>query len=293
MAGDVDREEFLAGVVEGKVLRGLKETELADGFRRDSAGGEVGDGTGGELQADVGDIDLAAEDGKADGADLLDGGCSHGEENVEVVDHEVQDDVDVERARSEDAEAMGLKEHGTGEALQGSCDGGVEAFKVAGGKDAAEAFGLSDEQVSLKQGGGKRFFDEHVETGGEQLFSDRGVGDGGNADGGGVKAESCGEEIVDRGEGWDVKADGGFGAGVGIGVDDCGEPDEQGLLLRFEDRGCEVVRGAGREIGEDAEVVAAERTGTDDRDANRFGANGIQHGYLVLAGASTALRQRA
>ncbi len=58
------------------------------------------------------------------------------ENDVEVVDHEVEDDVDVERARGEDAEAMGLEEHGLEEVLAGGGDGGVEALEVAGLDDA-------------------------------------------------------------------------------------------------------------------------------------------------------------
>ena len=116
---DVDGEELLAGEVEREVLVRLEEAELADLLGGDAAGGEVGDAAGGELEADVGDVDLAGEDGQADGADLVDGGVGEGEDDVEVVDHEVEDDVDVERARGEDAEAVGLEEHGLVEARRG------------------------------------------------------------------------------------------------------------------------------------------------------------------------------
>ena len=112
VGGDVDGEEFLAGEVEGEVLAGLEEAQLADLLGGDAGGGEVGDAAGLELDADVGDVDFAGEDGEADGADLADGRLGELEDDVEVVDHEVEDDVDVERARGEDAEAVGLEEHG-------------------------------------------------------------------------------------------------------------------------------------------------------------------------------------
>ena len=92
----IDGEEFLAGVVEGQVLRRLEEPKFADLLGGDATGGEVGDRAGGELEAHVGYVDLAAEDGKTDGADLTNGGLGHGEQDVEVVDHEVQNDVYVE-----------------------------------------------------------------------------------------------------------------------------------------------------------------------------------------------------
>jgi hypothetical protein len=52
---------------------GLEETDLADLLCADAAGSEVGDAAGLELDADVGDVGLAREDGQADGADLADG----------------------------------------------------------------------------------------------------------------------------------------------------------------------------------------------------------------------------
>ena len=52
------------------------------------------------------------------------------------MDHEVEDHVDVERAGGEDAEAVGLEEHGVVEAGGDGGDGGVEAFEMAYGYDA-------------------------------------------------------------------------------------------------------------------------------------------------------------
>src|SRR5665213_1074835 len=128
---DFDGEEFLAGEVEGEVLAGLEEAELADLLGGDAGSGEVGDAAGVELDADVGDVDLAGEDGEADRTDLADRGVGELEDDVEVVDHEVEDDIDVERARGEDAEAVGLEEHGAVEQRLDRGDGGVETFEVA------------------------------------------------------------------------------------------------------------------------------------------------------------------
>ncbi len=125
---DGDGEEFLAGEVEREVLMGLEEAQLADLLGGDAGGGEVGDAAGVELEADVGDVGFAREDGQADGADFLDGRVGEGEDDVEVVNHEVEDDVDVEGARGEDAEAVSLKEHGVVERGESRGDGGIEAL---------------------------------------------------------------------------------------------------------------------------------------------------------------------
>ena len=139
--GRVDDEEVLAGEVEREVLAGLEEAELADTLGADAAGGEVGDAAVFEFDADVGDVDLLREDGQADGADLADGRGDEREDDVEVMDHEVEDHVDVEGTRGEDAEPMGLEEHGAVEVGAGGGDGWVEALEVADLDDAVEAGG--------------------------------------------------------------------------------------------------------------------------------------------------------
>ena len=194
---DVDREQLLAGVVQGEVLGGLKEAEFADGLGGDAAGGQIGDGAGGEFEAYVGDVHLATEDGQTDGADLAHGRTGQSEQDVEVVDHEVQDDVDVERARGEDREAMGLKEHGTGEPSEGGGDGGVKPLEVTGGEDAAEAIGVGDETVGFRQGGGERFLDEQVDAGRKELRGYGCVRDGGNTDSRSMQIEIGREQSVD------------------------------------------------------------------------------------------------
>ena len=117
-------------------MAGLEEAQLADLLGGDAGGGEVGDAAGFELDADVGDIDFAGEDREADGAELADGRVGELEDDVEVVDHEVEDDVDVERARGEDAETVGLEEHGAVEQRLDRGDGGVETLEVADLDDA-------------------------------------------------------------------------------------------------------------------------------------------------------------
>ena len=180
----VDEEQVFAGEIEGEVLAGLKEAELADGLGRDAAGGEVGDAAVFELEANVGDIDLAGEDGKADGADLADWAGDEGEDDVEVVDHEVEDDVDVEGARGEDAEAVALEEHGAVEMRAGGDDGGVEAFEVAGLDDAVVLRGEAQDGVGVFEACGEGLFNQEVDACCEEVGGGLGVVDGGNGYGG-------------------------------------------------------------------------------------------------------------
>ena len=161
----------------------MEKAKFANLFRGDAAGGEVGDGAGAELEANVGDIRLWREHGETDRTDFGDLGISHGEDDVEIVDHEVKDDVDVEGARGKDGQPVCLKEHGPGEARQGGSNGGVEALEVAGGEDAAAAGGEGNQRVGFVEVRGEGFFDEDVEAGFKELCGDRGVSHGGDGNG--------------------------------------------------------------------------------------------------------------
>ena len=214
------------------------------------------------------------EDGEADGADFFDGGVDEREHDVEVVDHEVEDDVDVERAGGEDAEAVRLEEHGAIELGAGGVDGGVETFEVADLDEAIVLPGEGDELIGLCEGGGEGFFDEDVEAGGEQGRGGCGVMDGGDADAGGVDGEVGGEEGLDVGEGGDVVVGGGGVAGFGVGVDDGGQGDG----------------GArGFKLAVDAEVVAAEGSGAEDGEAG----GGLRGQGVTFRGGFRRLRGNA
>ena len=146
---DADGEEFLTREVERKVLVGLEETEFANLLGGDAAGREVGDAARFEFDANVGDVRFVREDRQADGADFANGRVGEAEDDVEIVDHEVENDVDVEGARCEDAESMGLEEHGVGEGAEDGGDGGVEALEVAYGDDAVVLLREGEDSVGF------------------------------------------------------------------------------------------------------------------------------------------------
>ncbi len=109
---DANDQHIAASVVNGDVLARLKEAQLAHALSGDARGGEVGDASRLEFDAHVGDVNLWREDGQADGADLADRRGGEREHDVEIVNHEVEDHVYVERAGCEDGEPVRLKEHG-------------------------------------------------------------------------------------------------------------------------------------------------------------------------------------
>src|SRR5580700_6159964 len=142
----------------------LEEAQLADAFGTDAAGGEVGDAAGLKFNADVSDIHLAGEDGQADGVEGAHRRTHQREDDVEVVNHKVENDVDVERAGAEDAEAVRLKEHGVIEKRPSGGHSGIKAFEMAGLEDAAVACCDVDELGGFGDAGGDGLFNEDVDA---------------------------------------------------------------------------------------------------------------------------------
>ena len=177
------------------------------------------------------------------------------------MDHEVKDDVDVERAGREDAEAVRLEEHGLIEVGQEGLYGWIEALEVADLEDALRGRGQGDEFIGFFDSAGDGLLDQYVQTGIERGSGYCGVGAGGCADGCGVEG-SCviGEAGFKAGiEPWWLDVQGcGFGSQcLGLGwigqkrVNDGSQMD--GLPVLFQ-------------LLVDTNVVLAEGAGTDDGD---------------------------
>jgi hypothetical protein len=167
---------------------------------------------------------------------------------------------------------MRLKKHGAAQFWLDGENGGVEAFKVAGLQDALAFFSTGDQVIGFGEGGGEGFFDEQVHAGVEQRRGNGVVVDGGNGDGGGVDLEIGGEQGVDSGKDRYAVLLRGFSCAGGIRLDGGDEGD--------------TVSG-GFQLTVDAEVVAAEGSGTGNGDTQDWVA-----GYAPAPLPSTAFRQR-
>ena len=105
---------------------------------------------------------MAAQERQARGLDLHRLGADQGQDQVDVVDHEVQDDADIGRAEGEAGGPHGVDEPGRAEVRQHGREGRVEAFDVADLEDAVMAAGRLDQLVGLGQRGGQGLFDQEV-----------------------------------------------------------------------------------------------------------------------------------
>ncbi|HXI42556.1 MAG TPA: hypothetical protein VNH83_21415, partial [Bryobacteraceae bacterium] len=102
------------------------------------------------------------------------------------MNHQVEDDVDIEAARAEDAEAVDFEKQGLAGDFFERDDGGVETLEVADLEDAGVRIGGVDEAVGGGEFGGDGFFDQDVDAGFEECAAYIGVDGGGDGDDGGV-----------------------------------------------------------------------------------------------------------
>ena len=173
-------------VVERDVFARLEETKLANLFGRDPAGGEVGDAAAGKGKTDVRDVDAFRQDRDAGGPDFVWLFARKAEDDVEIVNHEIEHNVDVETAGGEHAEAVNLEKEGNGQSILEGGDRRIEALEVADLENAAAILGQASESFACGGGLGDGLFDEHVDAGFEEAPGDLFMGDCGRCDDGGI-----------------------------------------------------------------------------------------------------------
>ena len=242
-------ENVLAREIERDVFVFLEEAHFADAFGGDSAGGEIGDGAGFKFDARVGDVHFVADDRDADGLEINDWRIDEREQDVEVVDHDVIDDVDIEAARRKNAEAMDFEKHRARDDFSDGDDGGIEAFDVADLKNAAAAFCGGNERVGFIERCGDGLFDEDVDSRCEDAGADTRVL--GSRDGEADGVNAIGGERVEVAKNAGAEFRGNFLCAVGVGIDDA---DELGTF----------------DFAPNANVVAPEIADADDCNSDGF-----------------------
>ena len=102
--------DLLRGVVDRHVRRRLEEADLPHAIAADAAGRQVGDAAVGEPQPRVGDVDAAVSTGTPTASIDSTSDCDQRQHDVEVVNHQIEHDVDVEAALGKRAEPMDFDE---------------------------------------------------------------------------------------------------------------------------------------------------------------------------------------
>jgi hypothetical protein len=105
------------------------------------------------------------------------------ENDIQIVNHKIEDDIDIERAGCKYAEAVRLKEHGPVEQRLNGEDGGVESLKVADLQDAAMLLRNGDEIVGFRSVSRDGLFNEEINLSLQQWSGDCVVLRSGNTNG--------------------------------------------------------------------------------------------------------------
>jgi hypothetical protein len=144
---------------------------------------------------------------------------------------------------------MRLEEHGPAQLRLNRQDGRIEALEMAGLEDAAVLFREYDQFVSLGSGGGKRLFDEQIQTRAKQRIRRRLMVHCGHRHGSGIDMQIRGEHFINGSE----DRNGKFGRGIG-----------RSGAIRF-NSGDQGHAFPGRfKFAIDTKVIAAECSGTDN-----------------------------
>src|SRR6266545_3338843 len=153
--------DFLLRIVDRHVRVRLEEADLADALLADPARGHVRDAAGRESQPGVRDVVLVGQHRHAHRfyRDRL--GFHQCEDDVEVVDHQVEHDVNVQAPIRKHPEAMHLNESRRRHERHHRRDCGVVAFRVANGERGARCRGCGEKRVSFRDRARDRLFDEH------------------------------------------------------------------------------------------------------------------------------------
>ncbi len=131
---------------------------------------------------------MLADDGHADSLDAGEGGGHQALDDVEIVDHQVEDDADVGGAEAEGAEAVTFDEQRLEAHAGDGLEAGVEAFDVADLEASAGGGGRGDEFLCLFHAEGHGLFNQHGEAATKEGEGDGVVVEGGHDDTDGLRA---------------------------------------------------------------------------------------------------------
>jgi len=149
-----------------------EKPDLLHGLGADAAGRDVGDAAGGKRQADVGDVDLVRKNGNADRLHAGDRRIHEFQDQVQVMNHQIQNDVHVGAALEKGMQTMHFNKGGPGDHLLEGHHGGIEPLDESDLQNQAVFPRQCQKLVGLLKRRAQRLFDERVNAGGQEIPGD-------------------------------------------------------------------------------------------------------------------------
>jgi hypothetical protein len=164
-------------VINDDIIMRLKESHLAYSLSADARGSDVGDRAGSKFYPRVGRVHTMRQDRNPHGAhvrhfDILANQPLH---YVKVVNHQIEHDIYIKRARGEFTDAVYLEIERSADVRAQGDERGVEAFEMPYLKQRAAFQRGSDYPVRFFESSRDWFFNEDVNASFEQRRGDGGV----------------------------------------------------------------------------------------------------------------------
>ena len=153
---------FLCYVVQRNIGVILKNTDVANHVRCDTAGGEIADGVIGETDTGVGDVFSFGKNESTDGVDMLYRGFDQIQNNIDVVYHEIERHAHVRHTRVVRPEAVAFNEAGILDDVFDGAHGGIETFDMANLDETLIFFGQAEYFISIGESRRDGFFNQKM-----------------------------------------------------------------------------------------------------------------------------------
>ena len=165
ISANAENRHILPSVVERNVLLWLKEPQLAHPLGRNPAGGEIRHTSRCELQTHIGNIHLGRKNRQTHGANFRDRRIHKRQHDIEIVNHQVEDNVHVQRTRSKHAQPMDFEKHRPSDERKRCLHRGIETLEMTNLPNPAETLSQRHQFVSFRQRCSQRLLDKDVNTG--------------------------------------------------------------------------------------------------------------------------------
>ena len=193
------QRELARDEVDAGVTLGCPDAQPALRNLRNAACGDVGHAAVREFEASVHHVLVAAEDRRADGRHMIHRASHQREQQIEIVNHEIEDGADVGAAAGEWSVPFGFDELGTNRPLDQFLERRVEPLDVPHLKRYAGFRGQCHQFLGLGNSAAHRLLDQNRHALAKKRGGDFVMVNGGRDDADGIHAIDERGEVVEGG----------------------------------------------------------------------------------------------
>ena len=226
-------QHFLPSVIERNILSRLEESQLAHPLRRNPARGKVRNAPGLKLQPHVRNVHLPRQNRQSDRPHFFDRRLRKRQHDVEIVDHQIQHNIHIQRPRSKHAQPVHLKKHGLRQQRNRGPHRRIEALQMPHLRDPLVRSRKRNQLLGLRQRARQRLLDQHIHASLHQLAGDAQVMQCGTRHRSGLQLAMRGQHLMHRAEGLAPELARYLVRAARVRIDHSQQPHRLPLLLQF------------------------------------------------------------